>query len=337
MEHKKHNRFSRPVHGFTLVELLVVIAIIGILVALLLPAVQAARAAARRVQCLNNVKQIALAALNYESAFGLFPYGSTDDASRMGWQVRILPFLEQQPLYDMMDFSEEWNALVHFKARRIQVPEYKCPDKEGTTDWTYTNGRPSEKYDPDNTIEKPTHYRGVMGAKDRNWYRPLGSNDADGDGCPDNWYPCVTGILALGGYADNGIIVRSTREVRGRPVQQTVAIRRVTDGLSKTFLVGEMAWEIGSWECWLAGISLGKHNSLSTKNVKYPLNSYFYDGTSQFRDLNDVSFGSQHPGGGAHFGMGDGSGHWVTDEVEIGVLRALASRDQVELVSPGDL
>lgn len=96
--------------GFTLVELLVVIAIIGILVGLLLPAVQAAREAARRMSCQNNLKQMGLALHNYEGVFGKLPpamfgspmNGNTLDDDGFGWQVAILPFIEQQNMYDLM-------------------------------------------------------------------------------------------------------------------------------------------------------------------------------------------------------------------------------------------
>src|SRR4051812_46549754 len=91
--------------GFTLVELLVVIAIIGVLVALLLPAVQAAREAARRTQCSNNLKQLSLALLNYETVHTTFPPAGID-TNQMSWTVLLLPYFEQQALYDQFNFNK---------------------------------------------------------------------------------------------------------------------------------------------------------------------------------------------------------------------------------------
>ena len=121
--------------GFTLVELLVVIAIIAILIALLLPAVQAAREAARRAQCANNLKQIALAAHNYESTHGRFPMGYVDCGSRVapdGWLgttafAQILPFLEQLNVADNYNYEARSNSLFNKDIVGSQIPVYTCP------------------------------------------------------------------------------------------------------------------------------------------------------------------------------------------------------------------
>ena len=127
--------------GFTLVELLVVIAIIGILIALLLPAVQAAREAARRSQCANNFKQVGVAMHNYHSAHKCFPVGMyaiplTPNPSEFyfGWGVYLLPFMEQRELYDDIDFSAMWSYFdEHTGARRnrtisnTKITGFLCP------------------------------------------------------------------------------------------------------------------------------------------------------------------------------------------------------------------
>ena len=121
-------------NGFTLVELLVVIAIIGILVGLLLPAVQAAREAARRMQCGNNLKQMGLALHNYESGFKKLPpaaYGanplkgepSGEDDDGFGWMVSILPYIEQQSLYDTIRPNGHFGVLGNETIRAIVYPE----------------------------------------------------------------------------------------------------------------------------------------------------------------------------------------------------------------------
>ena len=148
MANQAHNRTLSRLTGFTLVELLVVIAIIGILVALLLPAVQAAREAARRAQCQNNMKNVALAVLNYESARQELPRAITArDGGSLGnlgvntnyestWMIDCLPYLEEQGLYDTFDFdlsiagglltSNPANA-VNIVARGTDIQILKCP------------------------------------------------------------------------------------------------------------------------------------------------------------------------------------------------------------------
>lgn len=113
--------------AFTLVELLVVIAIIGILVALLLPAVQAAREAGRRTQCLNNLKQIGLAVHNYHDVHQVFPFGQGGTGNRYSALSLLLPFMEQNNLHSQIDFTQPPAAAINDVPRRMEVPMFRCP------------------------------------------------------------------------------------------------------------------------------------------------------------------------------------------------------------------
>jgi prepilin-type N-terminal cleavage/methylation domain-containing protein/prepilin-type processing-associated H-X9-DG protein len=307
--------FSRDIikRGFTLVELLVVIAIIGVLVALLLPAVQAAREAARRMQCANHLKQIGLAMQNYHSAHKTFPPAAIRDISsstpnfsdpRVSFHGRLMPFMEFQSFYDQIQWNAGWESNVHTPLRKQLIPDFVCPSRE-TADANYFYVNNGWQTGPG---EFATHYAGVMGAKDT---------------IPGTQYDIETVNVQEGGFATNGLVVRD----RG------VSAKKVTDGLSKTFIVGEISWDIGEFEAWLGGLSPKWRNSMTTKNVKYPLNSYRFDPTLNFKEINDTSFGSQHSGGGAHFAYADGSVHLINDLVDLNVLKANASRANNEILN----
>lgn len=152
---------SRRLRGFTLVELLVVIAIIGILVALLLPAVLAAREAARRSSCLNNLKQTALGVLNYESTFKSLPKGTENGIGKprngiawyddYTWATYILPYLEEGASYSGFDFSKNFLGPHHEQARAFHVKMYECPsDTESQIYNQPGDGNPSNNNDPFN-------------------------------------------------------------------------------------------------------------------------------------------------------------------------------------------
>lgn len=145
------NKVSQSRRGFTLVELLVVIAIIGVLVGLLLPAVQAAREAARRMQCTNNLKQITLAIHNYESAYKHVPAGWAPPVNGTdGWsaQARILPYLESLALAAGVNYSRNYGDAtirvdgVDTKVSSFRVPAYQCPSEPNDIERTDSNGDP---------------------------------------------------------------------------------------------------------------------------------------------------------------------------------------------------
>ncbi len=307
--------------AFTLVELLVVIAIIGILVALLLPAVQAAREAARRMSCSNNVKQVTLALHNFHDIHKRFPGGAqynvykvpnTDNSYIRGtsWLVFILPHIEQQQIYNQYDFSQPYTAEINNLVGNITIPTFKCPSGAKNRS---TNG--AEQTD-DGTYNDTTHYYGVMGPSDR---ANPSYNTVEG-----MTYTYVVGNPTTNGaYATDGMLGQYRDEPGSVTTKYFVRFGDVIDGTSNTLTVAERSMTLPSgqtndYRSWVRGNNGG---SGATKNVTYPINSTFYNGSNNF---NDISFGSNHPDG-CHFGLGDGSVQFIAEQIDLSIYKALAS------------
>lgn len=315
------SRQNRNGAGFTLVELLVVIAIIGILVALLLPAVQAAREAARRSQCLNQMRQVALACLNYESAREHLPAGATSEENgQFSYIAQILPYHENENLHSLIDFTKLWYDPVNRIARNTELKEFKCPSQEPFEPVLIV---PS---DPTVTPESPyrAHYLGIHGAKTN-----YGSSCQPNRRNPLPHFKMLIDCVPEphGGIASNGLIYK----------ESFLELRRVTDGLSNTMLAGEYSWDIDGQREWMVGHS--NDWTYNSKNVHWPLK---VAGERQSDpslkapgyENNDTSMGSNHPGG-CHIAMGDGSARFVDEATDLEVLKLLASRDD-GLVSQED-
>lgn len=241
--------------GFTLVELLVVIAIIGILVALLLPAVQAAREAARRMSCGNNLKQIALAIHNYHDTYKTFPpirggqlasgafYPGCQpwfNSTGWSWRALILPFVEQQPLYDQINFSVVRDTTCYSAAppftgtkdpNQVVIPAYECP---------------SEAWSP-NGANAPTNYAGIWGSN---------ANAFDGN----------SNRLGVFGMGSQVSVVR---------------MAGISDGTSNTAMVGEVYRGVPFWHMQGGGSQTGTRcdrwiveTGYCGADTSYPPNNY---------------------------------------------------------------
>lgn len=310
---QRRGRYS----GFTLVELLVVIAIVGILVALLLPAVQKARGAARRVDCQNRLKQIALANHNHHDTLRHLP-SATNSENELSWIAQILPYMEEGNLLDLVDQDRYWHNRKNDVAEKTPLPQFQCPSL-GTALPGFI-GTPGSTTFEENSLLR-VHYVGIMGAKSgcRLPAAPDIASTYTIQNCDDN----------PGGWADNGLIYPDSN----------LNFRRVKDGLTKTMLVGEVSWSgSGPSRTWIVG------DSGSGKNVYWVYNAenVMYAMKEAYREMpgerssgfgnNDTSLGSQHPGG-AHIALGDGSVQFLTEDVSVeDVLKPLASRDSGELI-----
>ena len=326
--------------GFTLVELLVVIAIIGILVGLLLPAVQAAREAARRMQCSNNVKQIGLALHNYESAFRAWPAQSTGpdagrnfNARRSSWFTATLPYVEQSGLFQQFNPQFHWHESANLTSVMISVPTLSCPSaipRDGF-EWTvlvdYANATTTAAtFGPRSFYAGATTDYANVGGVSTQLNAVLPSNQRLSD-------PLNCGIL------------------KGTAVK----LAEVTDGLSNTFLVVECAGRPSLYQngrlvadgttpkTWSGSASVTRpyptggvwssHNKGFLLDGAQPDgNTLIRPGTCSINCSNDNEVYSFHTGG-ATILMADGSVRFVAKSIPIDQLVALASRNGQEVVS----
>ncbi|MCA9104846.1 MAG: DUF1559 domain-containing protein [Planctomycetales bacterium] len=328
--------------GFTLVELLVVIAIIGVLIALLLPAVQMAREAARRISCGNNLKQYGIALHLYHDTHKIFaPAGSikwgnrgggwfNESAPCVGWQTRILPYMEQSALYDRINFGAlyAYDTQINIagqtmRAREFQVPYAMCP---------------SDTRDPVVGGWAQASYTGNMGSQ-----RKVSTRSS----C-NTWLTEGVNYM-LGGYNDaastddvracNGMFSRAGMKIGLQDVQ-------AQDGSSNTIMVGEILMDCvdhsaGWWYFNGAGNAhagtstpLSMMTTCARSQAEAQERGYFRPDCWQKDNWNySWGFRSRHPAG-AQFVFADGSVHFLNKTINYSTYQYLGSRNDGRVVGP---
>ncbi|MEX2170081.1 MAG: DUF1559 domain-containing protein [Pirellulales bacterium] len=312
---------SQKPSGFTLVELLVVIAIIGILVALLLPAVQAAREAARRTECSNHLKQIGLACFNHENAQGVFPDGgerywlprtmvdgrpAIAPNQNWSWAYQILPYIEHEVLWAVADDRQ---------VARTPVSVYFCPTRRAPE----SLAKPGSSFLRDQSAMND--YAGNAGTDQR------GS----------------IGWAALGD-GKNGTIVRRPdgSKFRSSPVK----IARILDGTTHTLLIGEKSFNQGRLGEWQAEDDGGYVEGWDFDTIRwgyFPPEPDWFDSSDTTRHGNNGTlvplrgaFGGPHPAG-FQCVFADGSVQSINHEIALTVFRRLSARNDGEVLDHSDL
>jgi prepilin-type N-terminal cleavage/methylation domain-containing protein/prepilin-type processing-associated H-X9-DG protein len=309
------NLKTRARRGFTLIELLVVIAIIGVLVALLLPAVQQAREAARRTQCKNSLKQIGLAFHNYHETYGQFPPGNINPVmgncctaanfqpSLWSWGTFILPFLDQAPLYNILQpgtYTLQYQLTNNTYAAQTPLPIFRCASDDGPSLNNFTVAMaPTQPANYNYTALVPNLANTQLSVATSNYVMVCGTSDSTTPPLDPTAYGKPTGIA-------------STNSKNG--------IRDIIDGSSNTIVVGERGW---GWKKGVFGAANALGYSETTDSAAQGAKGgcmnvwgLGYDGiNATVNGAHDRrGFGSRHPGG-AHFLMGDGAVRFISENV----------------------
>jgi prepilin-type N-terminal cleavage/methylation domain-containing protein/prepilin-type processing-associated H-X9-DG protein len=301
-------RLSRCRRGFTLIELLVVIAIIAVLIALLVPAVQKVREAAARSQCQNNMKQWGLALHSFHDTYKRLPAGGYSTASATSpngaasWIVHCLPYAEQAPLFKSFDLTKRYDDAANLPIGNVQLALNSCPSGIVTLSGYATEAAGGVS----NFV---SHYYGNCG--------PTGTSTI---GSTTYTYT-TTSAGANDARSSDGVLGLDTK----------YRLTDIQDGTSNTILLGERSLNEPSgtpngYRSWIRGWNNAFGNA---KNVTNPLNSTFYNGSTNF---DDISFGSNHTGG-VNILFGDGGVRFLVTSTDINTLKALASRSAGEAVS----
>lgn len=325
MNNNHHQRRAVMSHrkrrGFTLIELLVVIAIIAVLIALLLPAVQQARESARRTQCKSHLKQLALAVHNYESAFDALPmnrYGDYSYSSSWGyafedsyswsWLATLLPYIDRASLWSAGDIPHV--RLKDSPVLSASIPLFTCP-----SDQLSGNSVRNERshYLRTNPKVGMTNYKGVQGANFcwGDWANPGTSGRTcepweDGDGVffPMNWV---------------------------RPLRWA----KLTDGTSNKLMIGEDVYDPNGPGNMNYGIGYAWAHSVEACAIAaMPINARRPNGVPYASGdwTGQTGFHSRHTGG-AHFALADGTVRFLSENMALGLYRALATVSGGEVVS----